>query len=80
VPSPAVSAINTANCAIIQTYNVGDTAVPNDPGDDNYSSTDEAVARHGSTLCFANAGNVAQSADGYEPTGIALTATSTPGS
>ena len=51
------SAINTANCAIIQTYNVGDTAVPNDPGDYNYSSTDEAVALHGSTLYFANAGN-----------------------
>jgi hypothetical protein len=54
--------------------------VPNDPGGYNYSATDEAVARHGSTLYFANAGNVAQSADGYEPTGIALTATSTPGS
>lgn len=51
------SAINTANCDIIQTYNVGDTQVPGDAGDYNYSSTDEAVALHGSTLYFANTGN-----------------------
>jgi YVTN family beta-propeller protein len=51
------SAIDTANCEIVQTYNVGDTQVPGDPGDYNYSSTDEAVAIHGSKLYFANAGN-----------------------
>jgi YVTN family beta-propeller protein len=51
------SAINTANCTIVQTYNVGDTPVPGDSGDYNYSSTDEAVALSGHTLYFANAGN-----------------------
>ncbi len=50
------SAINTANCAIIQTYNVGDPQVPGDPGDYNYASTDEAVALSGHTLYFADAG------------------------
>src|SRR5580692_9972682 len=51
------SAIDTANCGIVQTYNVGDPPVPGDSGDYNYSSTDEAVALHGSTLYFADAGN-----------------------
>jgi YVTN family beta-propeller protein len=51
------SAIDTANCKIIQTYNVGDTPVPGDQGDYNYSSTNEGLAIHGSTLYFANAGN-----------------------
>jgi YVTN family beta-propeller protein len=51
------SAIDTSNCNIIQTYNVGDPAVPGDPGDQNFSSTDEAVAIHGSTLYFADTGN-----------------------
>jgi YVTN family beta-propeller protein len=51
------SAIDTATCAIVQTYNVGDTQVPGDPGDYNYSSTNEAVAIHGSKLYFANTGN-----------------------
>jgi YVTN family beta-propeller protein len=51
------SAINTANCKVIQTYNVGDPAVPNDPGDFDFDSTDEAVAIHGNLLYFANAGN-----------------------
>jgi YVTN family beta-propeller protein len=51
------SAIDTANCKIIQTYNVGDTQVPGDSGDYNYSSTDEAVALSGHTLYFADAGN-----------------------
>ncbi len=41
------SAIATATCKVSQTYNVGDPAVPNDPGDYNYDSTDEAVAIHG---------------------------------
>lgn len=51
------SAINTANCSVIQTYNVGDPQVPGDPGDYNYASTDEGVAIHGDTLYFADAGN-----------------------
>jgi YVTN family beta-propeller protein len=52
----AFAAINTANCDILQTYNVGDPQVPGDPGDYNYSSTDEGVALIGSTLYFADAG------------------------
>jgi YVTN family beta-propeller protein len=50
------SAINTANCKIIQTYNVGDPQVTGDAGDYNYASTDEGVAIHGSTLYFADTG------------------------
>jgi YVTN family beta-propeller protein len=52
----AFAAINTANCDILQTYNVGDPQVPGDPGDYNYSSTDEGVVIHGDTLYFADAG------------------------
>jgi YVTN family beta-propeller protein len=51
------SAIDTANCKIIQTYNVGDPQVPGDPGDYDYASTDEGVAIHGSTLYVADAGD-----------------------
>jgi YVTN family beta-propeller protein len=51
------TAINTANCTITQTYNVGDTPVPGDAGDYNYSSTDEAVAMSGHTLYFADTGS-----------------------
>jgi YVTN family beta-propeller protein len=51
------TAINTANCSITQTYNVGDTPVPGDAGDYNYSSTDEAVAMSGHTLYFADTGS-----------------------
>lgn len=51
------SAIDTANCKIIQTYNVGDPAVPGDPGDSDYASTDEGIAIYGSTLYFADAGD-----------------------
>ncbi len=51
------SAIDTATCQVIQTYNVGDTQVPGDPGDYNYSSTNEGLALHGSTLYFADTGN-----------------------
>ena len=51
------SAIDTANCKIIQTYNVGDPQVPGDPGDYNYASTDEGIALHGSTLYFADTGD-----------------------
>jgi YVTN family beta-propeller protein len=50
------SAINTANCEIIQTYNVGDTEVPGDPGDYNYSSTNEGIAISGSNLYVADTG------------------------
>ncbi len=53
------SAIDTANCKIIQTYNVGDPQVPGDPGDYNYASTDEGIAIHGSTLYFADTGDSA---------------------
>ncbi len=51
------TAINTANCQAIQTYNVGDTTVPGDPGDFNFSSTNEGVVLRGSTLYFADTGN-----------------------
>jgi YVTN family beta-propeller protein len=51
------SAINTATCKVIQTYNVGDRQVPGDPGDQDFDSTNEGVAIHGSTLYFADAGN-----------------------
>jgi YVTN family beta-propeller protein len=52
----AFDAINTANCAYIQNYNVGDPVVP---GTDyyNYSSEDEAVAIQGDTLYFADTGD-----------------------
>jgi YVTN family beta-propeller protein len=53
------SAIDTADCKIIQTYNVGDPAVPGDPGDQDYASTDEGVAIHGSRLYFADTGDSA---------------------
>jgi YVTN family beta-propeller protein len=52
----AFAAINTANCDLVQSYNVGDPQVPGDPGDYNYSSTSEGVVMHGSTLYFADAG------------------------
>ncbi len=51
------SAIDTATCKVTQTYNVGDPAVPGDPGDYDYDSTDEALAIHGDTLYFADTGN-----------------------
>jgi YVTN family beta-propeller protein len=51
------SAIDTANCKVIQTYNVGDPQVPGDPDDYDYASTDEGIAIHGSTLYFADTGN-----------------------
>jgi len=53
------SAIDTANCKIIQTYNVGDPQVPGFPGDYDYASTNEGVAIHGSTLYFADTGDSA---------------------
>jgi YVTN family beta-propeller protein len=51
------SAIDTANCKIIQTYNVGDPSVPGDPDDSDYASTPEGIAIHGNTLYFADTGN-----------------------
>jgi YVTN family beta-propeller protein len=53
----AFDAVDTANCALIQQYNVGDRQVPGDPGDFNYDSTDEGVAMSGNTLYFADTGN-----------------------
>lgn len=50
------SAIDTATCQVIQTYNVGDTQVPGDPGDYNYSSTNEGIAVSGGYLYFADTG------------------------
>ena len=50
------SAIDTATCQVIQTYNVGDTQVPGDPGDYNYSSTNEGIAVSGGNLYFADTG------------------------
>jgi YVTN family beta-propeller protein len=53
----AFDAVDTANCKLIQQYNVGDTEVPGDPGDFNYDSTNEGVALSGDTLYFADTGN-----------------------
>jgi YVTN family beta-propeller protein len=53
----AFDAVDTANCKLIQQYNVGDTQVPNDPGDTNYDSSEEGVAIYGDTLYFADTGN-----------------------
>jgi YVTN family beta-propeller protein len=52
----AFAAINTANCDIVQSYNVGDPQVPGDSGDYNYASTNEGIAVHGSTLYIADTG------------------------
>lgn len=49
----AFSAVNTATCAIVQTYNVDDLAVPGDPGDYNYTGSDPGIAMSGSELWFA---------------------------
>jgi len=54
----AFDAVDTANCKLIQQYNVGDPAVPGTgTSDTNYSSTDEGVAISGDTLYFADTGN-----------------------
>jgi len=53
----AFDAIETANCSFVQDYNVGDPQVPGDSGDYNYSSSEQTVAIHGSTLYFADTGN-----------------------
>jgi YVTN family beta-propeller protein len=53
----AFDAVDTANCNLVQQYNVGDRQVSGDPGDFNYDSTDEGVAIHKDTLYFADTGN-----------------------
>jgi YVTN family beta-propeller protein len=53
----AFSAVHTANCKVIQTYNVDDPGNPGDEDDTNYSSTDEAVVESGSRLYFADTGD-----------------------
>src|SRR5579863_2325191 len=50
-------AIDTANCSYVQNYNVGDPAVPGDPGEVNYASSVQGIAIHGNTLYFADTGN-----------------------
>ena len=52
----AFDAINTANCAYVQNYNVDDPQVPGDSGDYNYSSSAQGVALHGTTLYFTDTG------------------------
>jgi len=54
----AFDAVNTANCDLVQQYNVGDSDVPNTgTSDTNYDSTDEGVVMSGDTLYFADTGN-----------------------
>jgi YVTN family beta-propeller protein len=54
----AFDSVSTANCKLIQQYNVGDTEVPGTGTSDfNYDSTDEGVALSDNTLYFANTGN-----------------------
>jgi YVTN family beta-propeller protein len=54
----AFDAVNTANCDLVQQYNVGDGEVPGTGTTDfNYDSTDEGVALAGGKLYFANTGN-----------------------
>lgn len=50
------TAINTANCQVIQTYNVDDLQVPGDSGDDNFVGSDAGIALSGTTLWFAVTG------------------------
>jgi YVTN family beta-propeller protein len=50
------TAVDTATCQVIQTYNVDDLAVPGDPGDSNYVGSDEGIALSGSTLWIAVTG------------------------
>jgi YVTN family beta-propeller protein len=54
----AFDALNSANCDLVQQYNVGDSQVPNTgTSDTNYDSTDEGVTMYGDTLYFADTGN-----------------------
>lgn len=50
------TAVNTANCDVIQTYNVDDLPVPGDSGDTNYVGSDEGIALSGTVLWFAVTG------------------------
>ncbi|HTW99790.1 MAG TPA: DUF5074 domain-containing protein [Acidimicrobiales bacterium] len=54
----AFSQIDTATCTVVPNggYNVGDTEVPGDSGDYNYSSTDKGVIATGGNLWFADTG------------------------
>jgi YVTN family beta-propeller protein len=47
------TAVDTANCEVVQTYNVDDLPVPGDPGDYNYTGSNEGIALSGNTLWFA---------------------------
>jgi YVTN family beta-propeller protein len=54
----AFDAVDTANCKLIQQYNVGDRLVPGTGTEDfNYDSTNEGVAIYKDTLYFADTGN-----------------------
>jgi YVTN family beta-propeller protein len=54
----AFDAVDTANCKLIQQYNVGDRPVPNTGTSDiSYDSSEEGVAMYGNTLYFADTGN-----------------------
>ena len=54
----AFDAVNTANCKLIQQYNVGDRPVPNTGTSDiSYDSSEQGVAMSGDTLYFADTGN-----------------------
>jgi YVTN family beta-propeller protein len=54
----AFDAVDTANCKLIQQYNVGDTLVPGTGTQDfNYGSSEEGVALYKDTLYFADTGS-----------------------
>jgi len=54
----AFDAVDTANCKLIQQYNVDDLNVPNTGTEDtNYGSSEEGVAMYGNTLYFADTGS-----------------------
>ncbi len=54
----AFDAVDTANCKLIQQYNVDDLNVPGTGTEDtNYGSSEEGVAMYGSTLYFADTGS-----------------------
>lgn len=53
------TAVDTANCKVIQTYNVGDYPVPGFAKAFDFSSTPEGIAVRGHTLYFADTGDSA---------------------
>src|SRR5580700_2732421 len=54
----AFDAVDTANCKLIQQYNVDDLSVPGTGTEDtNYGSSEEGVAMYGNTLYFADTGS-----------------------